>query len=254
MSFLTTGHRACMRSAPRRPSLLRSFLRLQRLGLITAREMAACSLDLRGFGVSPRARSLYAMEWARSLNRGCGVRVYRSGSLPPDGALLVANHRSYIDIIAILQNSPCLFLVKSEVTRWPVIGPAVRLSRCVPVDRKSPKSRTASLRSMASAIRSGASLCVFPEGTTSAGPGILPFAPGSFRLAAENGFPVVPVAIVYEDPASAWVGDESFIPHFARTFAARTLPVSVHYGPVMMDSHPESLGRRVRDWIGRQVG
>lgn len=245
-SFFTVPHKA--------PSLLRSLFRLQGLGLLTGREMAACALDLRRYGDSPYARSLYAQKWARSLNRACGVAVYRCGALPPPGSLLVANHRSYIDVIALLENSPCLFLVKSEVARWPVIGPAVRLSRCVPVDRKSPVSRAASVDAMARTLRSGASVCVFPEGTTTAGPGILPFSPGAFRMAAGQGIPVVPAAIAYEDPACAWVGDDSFLPHFARTFGQKAISASVSYGPLLRDFDPESLRRKAWDWVSLHAG
>src|SRR5271154_5097081 len=40
----------------------------------------------------------------------------------PQGGLLVSNHLSYLDILAISAITPAVFVAKSEVRRWPVIG------------------------------------------------------------------------------------------------------------------------------------
>jgi 1-acyl-sn-glycerol-3-phosphate acyltransferase len=43
------------------------------------------------------------------------------------------------------------------------------------------------------AIRDGAVVCVFPEGTFVRRPGLLPFRLGAFKAAVEAGCPIVPV-------------------------------------------------------------
>jgi len=94
---------------------------------------------------------------------------------------------------------------------------------------------------------------IFPEGTTYEGPGILPFRKGVFKMAARNGYPVMPVSIEYEDRDSAWVKDDSFISHFIRTFSKKEVEVSVNYGPVLKSENEDELYPGAVNWISNQL-
>ncbi|RJO63488.1 MAG: 1-acyl-sn-glycerol-3-phosphate acyltransferase [Myxococcales bacterium] len=194
-----------------------------------------------------------AQRWAARLIEGMGIRLEVEGVPPPDGALLVANHRSYIDIVAVLSQVPCTMLAKAEVGRWPFIGWAARLGNTVFVSRDDRTSRKLARASIAELMRQGLSTVVFPEGTTSAGPGCLPFRPGVFHLAAENGIPVVPVAIEYADPEDCWVGDDTFIRHFFDRFGRRSLSVRVGFGPVLRPSEATILKESAERWVAENL-
>jgi len=189
-------------------------------------------------------------RWSGRLLRSLGVKVNAQGSLPDPGVLLVANHRSYIDIAAIASTIACSFLSKSEVARWPLIGYGARkYANLVFVERENPLSRRRSRLSVAKILTQGTTVVVFPEGTTSAGPGLLPFKPGIFRMAAAQGFRVVPAAIDYADPKAAWIGRDSFVSHFLRTFSCQSLQATVTFGPVLWSRDTEALRQQAWNWI-----
>ncbi len=193
------------------------------------------------------------MKWAESMTKSFGIKVHRTGELPPEGVLLVANHRSYIDAPVILKDIPAFFLAKAELADWPVIGQAARLGNTIFVKREDFKSRKECLKAISERINEGSSVVIFPEGTTYEGPGIMPFRKGIFKMAARHGYPVMPVSIEYKDRDSAWVKDDSFIGHFIRTFSKKEVEVSVNYGPVLKSENEDELYHGAVNWISNQL-
>jgi 1-acyl-sn-glycerol-3-phosphate acyltransferase len=202
----------------------------------------------------PSVTLQHAQSWARGLVAALHVHITRHGTPPAVGALIVANHRSYIDAAVLLCDVPCTFLAKAELARWPVVGWAARLGHAVFVQRDDRSSRRASRDAIGALLRDGASVAVFPEGTTHTGPGVLPFKRGIFEAAAENGFPVVPAAIEFDDRRDAWVGDATFVGHFVRVFGKARVPVTVRYGPVFTGADAETLRATTEAWIARALG
>jgi 1-acyl-sn-glycerol-3-phosphate acyltransferase len=188
-------------------------------------------------------------RWARRSARLLGVRIDVRGTPPAGRVLLLANHRSYLDIVALLAQVPCAFLAKSEVGEWPLFGAAARHQGTVFVQRKDKASRRAARAGAAAVLTRGLPFAAFPEGTTFRGPGALPFFPGLFDVAAEQGVPVVPVAIEYGDPADAWVDDESFLGHFVSCFRKPSVRVHVHFGPALREDCPRTLHARAESWV-----
>ena len=118
------------------------------------------------------------------------------------GTLLVANHRSYFDPMAIgfvlgRRGRPARFLAKREVTDVPIVGPLTRAMGAIRVDRGSGSEEP--LDEAARALEAGELVVVFPQGTIPRGEAF--FEPelkgrwGAARLAARTGVPVVPVGI-----------------------------------------------------------
>jgi len=229
--------------------------RLLRFGYVTAKTIATCTEEARFRSVEPRQSALWMNKWSATVLRSLGVEVDCCGILPPSGALIVANHRSYIDIAVIAAQTPCSFLAKEEVAHWPLVGYGARkFANIVFVKRDSLASRGLSITAMRSILRAGVSVALFPEGTTSRGPGLLPFRPGMFRLAARDGFPVVPVALEYRDPSDAWVGEDTFVGHFLKTFSKPRISVRVHFGPVLNSSEGVTLQKGAWHWISSVLG
>jgi lyso-ornithine lipid O-acyltransferase len=194
------------------------------------------------------ARAIYA-RLATWLLRLLGVRVELEGRAPEGLSVIVANHRSYVDVPLVMSTMPSVFLAKAEIAGWPLFGTAARLARTVFVDRDDPGSRQRAFAALGDALDRGQRIVVFPEGTTSTGPGCLPFRDGAFRLAAGRDLPIVPVAIAYHDVGAAWVDDSSFVAHFLECFRARRLRVSVAIGDEIRGRDAAALRQRAEQWV-----
>ena len=164
------------------------------------------------------------------------LHIAIEGALPTTASVIASNHVSYLDPIAIGGRLECTTLAKREVASWPVIGQAAGLMGAIFVDRSSTHSRAAALLAAIRALREGVSVLNFPEGTTTDGERVMPFAAGIFGAARIAGVPVVPLAIRYGTPKAAWTGGETFLPHYARTAARATLSVHLRFGEAI-DSH-----------------
>ncbi len=200
-------------------------------------------------GDCPHAAVRRGHAWARRVVPALGIDLDVSGAVPRERVLLLANHRSYIDIPVLLSQVPCSFLAKAEIARWPLFGTAARLTHTVFVQRDDPASRRAARAGALDRLRQGLTFAAFPEGTTSRGPGILPFFPGLFQLASEHGIPVVPVAIDYDDPGAAWVDDDPFLGHFLTCFRKRRIGVSLTFGPTLRAESVGNLKSEAERWI-----
>lgn len=118
------------------------------------------------------------------------------------GALLVANHRSYFDplaigVLAARRGRPVRFLAKREVTDAPIVGPLTTAMGAIRVDRGT--GSDAPREEATRALRAGELVVVFPQGTIPRGEAF--FEPqlrgrwGAARLALQTGAPIVPVGI-----------------------------------------------------------
>jgi 1-acyl-sn-glycerol-3-phosphate acyltransferase len=207
----------------------------------------------RASGDCPHQAARHGNAWARRVVRALGVELVVQGAPPPGPHLLLANHRSYVDILAILSQHPCAFLAKIEVGEWPLLGTAAKLAGTVFVKRECAESRKLARESALALLERGVAFAAFPEGTTFRGPGVLPFFPGLFRLAEQYGVPVVPVAVEYADPADAWVGDEAFLPHFLTAFGKKRVRVRLVFGQPLHADRVEDLRETTFRWIRDRV-
>lgn len=201
-----------------------------------------------------------ALRWRRKwANRSLwmlGVRIERSGAVPgpKDGPyIFIGNHRSYIDPIALLTDVEALPVAKAEVSAWPLIGYAARVTGILYVKRESKRSRADTLGAMEEYLKKGYSVLVYPEGTTITDPKTLPFKRGAFRLAAKTGVPIVPTAIEYHDLGDAWVGDDTFIPHFMRCFGKSRTRLLLRYGQPIQGEDAKELLHKCQSWIDEQI-
>jgi lyso-ornithine lipid O-acyltransferase len=203
---------------------------------------------------TPTWTALYFLQnLSRRLMRALGVVVIREGEPSPAGRLFVANHRSYVDIPLVLSHVPAVFLAKSDIGDWPLFGRLARRATTVFVIREHVASRRRALVELAARLDEGLTLAVFPEGTTSHGPSLQSFRAGAFRLAAERGLAVVPVAIAYRDRRDAWVGDDDFMRHFVERFAEPRMEVAIAFGPALYGDDGIELAARAERWISDRL-
>ena len=171
-----------------------------------------------------------------------GLEVAVEGTPPRGGALVVANHVSYLDPLAIAAVVPCVPVGKAEVARWPVLGAVGEATGVLFVAREDRDSRFGVVRAAEGVLGAGLPVLNFPEGTTTAGDRVLPLRPGLFGSAMRLGIPVAPVAVRYDPPDLAWFGDATFLPHLARLLARRSARVRVAFGaPLSPSGHPSAV-------------
>lgn len=177
---------------------------------------------------SGRARSL---SWAaENLCALHGVQVRVAGTVPRGPVVLASNHMSYMDPLVICSVLPCAAVAKKEVGGWPLIGETLRTFGVMMVHRDDAHSGARVLRRALRVLAAGTPVLVFPEGTTSTGNDVLPLRRGMFGIARRAGVPVVPVALRYDWPEMAWVGDQSFVPHYVRATARPGVVADVLFG------------------------
>lgn len=169
------------------------------------------------------------------------------------GSMVLPNHRSYIDIVPFPPLLELCFVAKAEVNAWPLIGSGARLVGTVFVDRDNKESRRHTREAMGHFLDQGRSVIVFTEGTTYAAPVLGELRPGMYHLAAEGGFSVVPVAIEYLDPRDAWVGKDTFVPHFLRCFSKPSTGMVVRFGPLMQGQDGDLLRAQVAGWLNKNL-
>jgi len=117
-------------------------------------------------------------------------------------AIVVANHRSYFDTIAIgmtvmRSGRPLRFLGKKEVFDAPVVGPVARALGGIRVDRGAGTGEA--MREAVRALQAGEMVALMPQGTIPRGPQffdpVLVGRKGAVRLVAATGAPVVPIGL-----------------------------------------------------------
>ncbi len=115
--------------------------------------------------------------------------------------MYVGNHRSYVDppTAFLVLPGDLRFLAKKELYKIPLVGFALRTMDIIEVDRSNPEAGAQSIERAVETIRSGKSVILFPEGTRSRKPGLLPFKKGAFVLAIKAQVPVVPVTFLGTD-------------------------------------------------------
>ena len=136
----------------------------------------------------------------RGLFRLCGISLRVRGAEfahGARGAVLIANHASYLDspALAAALPLPASFVAKEELRRQPLIGALLRRLNTQFVERFDQSRSVEAAGRLAHSVREGKTLLVFPEGTLQRMPGLQPFHVGAFSAAAANRAAVLPIAI-----------------------------------------------------------
>jgi 1-acyl-sn-glycerol-3-phosphate acyltransferase len=111
--------------------------------------------------------------------------------------IVVANHQSMLDILAVCAGLPLnfKFLAKRELFQIPFMGWAMAAAGYIPVDRASHKSGREAMQRITRVLDRGVSVLLFPEGTRSPDGKIHAFKMGAFKLARDNHIEILPVVV-----------------------------------------------------------
>lgn len=170
-------------------------------------------------GMDRERRMRTIKDFARAMTRSLEVAVVVKGEPVPRGVplMFVANHISWLDTCALCSVESALFVAKSEVAQWPIIGRIARNAGNFFHRRGGLRDAARVKDGIAAALRKNWPVAIFPEGTTGDGRALMPFFPAMMQAAVDASAMVQPVAIRYLDAegmlnlAVPFVGDQTFV-------------------------------------------
>ena len=176
--------------------------------------------------------------WARAAVYFLNIDLEIKNQRPQAPFLLVANHLSYIDIVVLASQLDCVFIAKSDVAGWPVIGFLCRCMNTIFINRNQKRDVVNAMRETQKTIDSGAGVVLFAEGTSTAGQSVAPFKSSLLEFAARKNVPVHYASISYAtnaeetspEEAICWWGDMTFTDHFFRLMQLPGFTASLTYG------------------------
>ncbi len=213
-------------------------------------------------GATEATRAAHIQWWSAKLLRVLGVRLTVGGRFQPVPQLLVANHVSWLDIIAVHAVCPqARFVSKADVKAWPLLGWLIGSAGTLFIERENKRDALRVVHQMAAALQAGDTVAVFPEGTTGDGYELLPFHANLLQAAIASGVPVQPLALRFSEPGhavsprAAFVGDTSLLQSLWWIASARGLQVRVD----VLALHPtegqdrRALGQALRTVIAASL-
>src|SRR6202140_326487 len=232
--------------------------------------------QLIGLGFDLRLQRSIPHLYHRILCALIGVRIrevgIRSTASP---ALILSNHVSWLDISVVSALSPVVFVAKSEVAGWPLLGWLAKLQRTVFINRQARHQTGAATREIAGRLLGGDAVVLFAEGTSSDGVRVLPFRSslvGAVHHAlgattnhthvivqpmslAYVGFGGVPMGRGLRERV-AWYGDADLIPHLLHVLASGAVDVTVTWGEATaydMSADRKAIAREAEKSVRRMT-
>ena len=220
--------------------------------------LLATSLLWPLLGLAPRRkanclREFIRRNWCAGVCRILNVQVETVGQPSPETRLWIANHISWLDIIALGARHPLLFVAKAEVANWPVMGYlALRLGTLF-VRRGDAEQTTFVAEQMAWQLRQGRQIMLFPEGTTTNGERVLRFHAKLLHPAQLANVQVQAMGLEYQGESkqvAPFIGDDDFLPHLLQICTLDRIPLRVHYcQPLPAGLHRDILAQTTRKQV-----
>jgi 1-acyl-sn-glycerol-3-phosphate acyltransferase len=210
------------------------------------------------FTESEALRDRWVAVWCNAALRIFGLRVITIGRIAPktEGRCIVSNHRGVADVLVLLRTFGGRMVSRADLSHWPLIGMGARKLGTVFVDRSRATSGATTIRTVRELLRAGATVTIFPEGTTFAGDEVRPFHAGGLSATLGTGAELVPVGLAYSRDSRAAFLDETFTHHVSRMAAAPPSFVVVSVGaPMNMapSTRSKELATIMRDAVAREV-
>ena len=136
--------------------------------------------------------------WGKLQTFLMGLTIKQIGEASPRTTLLVMNHQSLVDIVALETIYPknLCWIAKKEIEDIPLFGHIIPAPRMISIDRKDKRSIIKMLKEGKERISEGRVLAMFPEGTRGRGDRLLKFQSGAKILAEKLDLIVQPAIIV----------------------------------------------------------
>jgi 1-acyl-sn-glycerol-3-phosphate acyltransferase len=221
-------------------------------GVFPAFDFLCSAKDARG------KKDILKTRWLQWFSAIVNLHVIKEGEPSERRAILVSNHISWLDIIAIGQYLPGYFVAKSDISSWPVIGYLARQGGTIFIHRGNKQHIKTTAEKMVWSLKQNSYIIAFPEGTTTNGDEVLHFHSSLFQPALLTRSLIQPVAIQYQGAAqelAPFIGDDAFVPHLFRMLALDKIEVRLSFLPVLNSSgkNRHSVSLEARDMIKRKI-
>jgi lyso-ornithine lipid O-acyltransferase len=192
-----------------------------------------------------------------------------AGQLERGGCVIISNHFGYLDGIILGSLFPVIFVSKTEVKSWPLVGQWTTLCGTVFINRQKKGLIPLAVNEMSRKLKQQANILLFPEGAATNGERMLPFQTAPLAAPLRSRAIIVPITLAYqsvnEQPLSAanrnlvyCYDDMPDAPHFWKLLALREVEVRVTIQPRVDCSRYEdnSAGRKklANDCYNRVLG
>lgn len=179
------------------------------------------------------------------------VRVAGAEHLPSaGGAVLVANHVSWVDGLLLVLSSPRpvrMVAYAGYVEHW-WVRPLARLFGVIPIQPGSGRqSVMTSLEAAREAVLGGDVVCIFPEGGITRTGQLQPFKPGVLAILKETGAPLIPV---YLDGLWGSIFSHRDGKFFWKRPRQWPYPVSINFGAALLQPRDANEIRRAVQDLG----
>lgn len=207
-----------------------------------------------------RCRNFIFRNWARWVLRAINARVSARGRAPEAPFILVANHLSYVDIALLASRADAVFIAKSEIASWPLVGLLCKSVGTLFVNRSLRRDVPRVVGEIDRVLANGQGVVLFAEGTSSGGTEVLPFRPSLLEVAARQSTPVSCASLSYRtgseaDPARSrvcWWGDMPFAPHAWRLLTLPGFDATLTFGgEPILDADRKRLAERLHEEVTR---
>lgn len=171
------------------------------------------------------------------------LNVQDAHLLANETKLIVSNHVSWLDILAINAIMPSSFIAKQEIRSWFFLGKIISNAGTVFINRNDRKNTEVIVKAMNQALAQQQSICFFPEARTSDGTSVLPFKAALFQAAIDSNCPVQPIALNYLDAdgkktvQAAYIDNVSLFRSLFLILSMQEIEIRVHSIPALVSHH-----------------
>lgn len=195
----------------------------------------------------------WSQIWFRGVLRALNVRLQILGPVPEGDGLLAGNHVSWLDIAVLVSAKPVIFVSKDEVAHWPLIGWMARGGDTLFIQRGAHGTRQLN-QDITATLLQGRSVVIFPEGTTTAGPGVRRFHSRLYAGAIASKMPVLPFAVRYREASAPYVDQQSLAQNLWAIMAEPQLDVELHFGPPLPPApRRDTMARQTQRWVEKTL-
>ena len=180
-------------------------------------------------------RAAWLQITCRRLLRIFKTEIKTVGSIPKSG-LLISNHLSYLDILVLSTITPCMFVAKREVRSWPVFGYLAKVGGTIFVDRERRTRVGETMTEIEAALKDGALVVLFPEGTSSNGETVLPFKSSLLEPATRQTHALYASHIRYHledgdvgEELCYWRDGHTLLPHLTNLLSKKNIRAEVRF-------------------------
>ena len=188
--------------------------------------------------------------------------------------LVVANHISWIDIIAIGSVANLTFVAREEIKDWPFVGFFSRMQKTIFVNASKKDAALSASNEMARRMVDGGAVCLFAEGRSDTGTHVMPFRSGLVASAQKalieagaKHVSIQPVSIAYthlqglpitrpERALICWIKSKSIRENIWDILVSGTKDVTVSFGepmPLAEGSNRKAITQEAEDEVRRML-